>query len=69
MTPEPFIVLHGGGPELALIEYLSRVLLHLLAIGGIAVLALWGSSAVETVRSAFVTDRESAADREEENWR
>lgn len=56
---ELFAVLHGGpGAEIALIEYLSRVLLHLLAIGGVAAFAYWGADAVGVVRSAFVTDRE-----------
>lgn len=53
MAPEPFAALHGGyGLEMTLLEYLSRVALHLLAFGGIAVLVFWGSDAVEAVRSA-----------------
>ena len=59
MAPEPFAALHGGyGLEITLLEYFSRVLLHLLAFGGIAVFVLWGSGAVEVARSTFVAERD-----------
>jgi hypothetical protein len=35
------VALHGGHVELTLLEYLSRVLLHLLAFGAVAILAFW----------------------------
>jgi hypothetical protein len=58
MNPPSFVILHGGyGVEIALLEYLYRVLLHLLAFGGVAVLVFWGLSVVEAIRSTFVAER------------
>ena len=62
MTLASFPILHGGyGLELTLLEYLFRVLLHLLAFGGIAALVFWGSGVVKAVRSTFVADRSGEA--------
>ena len=58
-TPAPFTVLHGGyGPDVTLLEYLFRALLHLLGFGGIVVLVLRVMGAVETVRSGFGTEHD-----------
>ena len=57
MTLAPFSILHGGyGLELTILEYLFRVLLHLLAFGGIAAFVFWGSGVVKTVCSTFVAE-------------
>ena len=48
----PFVILHGGtGLDITLLEYLFRVVLHLLGFGGVAGIALWGMDAARTVRS------------------
>ena len=55
MTLEPLVVLHGGSVlEITLLEYLFRFVLHLFALGGVAVMVLWGTEAVSAVRSEIV---------------
>lgn len=42
MTVELAVVLHVGSiSDLTLLDYLSRVLLHLVAVGGLALLVWW----------------------------
>lgn len=54
-----FAILHvGHGLEMTLLEYLYRVLLHLLAFGGIAVLVVRGRGFVETLRYTIFAGRE-----------
>ena len=58
MTPALFTILHGGyGLEITLLEYLFRVLLHLLAFGGVAVLVFWWLGVVKVIHSVFMADR------------
>ena len=54
VAPATFVILHGVGFEITLLEYLSRVVLHLFALGGVAAIVLWGTDAVRTVRSTVV---------------
>lgn len=50
-----FSPLHiGHGVEIPLLEYLARVLLHLLAFGAIALLVYWWLEGIEPIYSAFV---------------
>lgn len=54
----PSLLLHAGhGLGTTLFEYLYRVLLHLLAFGGLAALLLWGEAAATVVRSALGVGR------------
>lgn len=42
MTSATAVILHvGSHSELSLLEYLYRVLLHLVAVGGLALLVRW----------------------------
>ncbi|WP_435177064.1 hypothetical protein [Halorussus sp. AFM4] len=67
MTPTTVALLHGaGGSELALLEYLSRVALHLLAFGGVAVVALRGPDAVRGVRAAVAEIHSGVAERRDD---
>ncbi len=51
-------MLHGGtGLEITLIEYLFRVVLHLFAFGGIAVIVFWGLEGVSAIHSGVVEER------------
>jgi hypothetical protein len=43
MTQEVWIVLHGGQGQMLLLDYLYRVLLHLLAFAVIALSARFGA--------------------------
>ena len=63
MTPTTFFLLHGVGPELTLLEYLFRVALHLLAFGGVAVVALRGPDAVRGIRTGLAEIRSGLAER------
>ena len=55
MILEPLVVLHGGSVlEITLFEYLFRFVLHLFALGGVAVVVLWGTEVVSAVRSGVV---------------
>jgi hypothetical protein len=56
LSVAPFfaVVLHAShGQEVTLMEYLSRVLLTLFAVGGIAALVFWGIGVADAVRAAF----------------
>lgn len=58
MVPPLFTILHSSpGMEIALLEYLYRVFLHLLAFGGIAALVFWGLGSVKAIHSSFVARR------------
>ena len=54
MAPTTFVLLHGFGPEITLLEYLFRVVLYLFAFGGVAVIVFWGLDVVRTVHSRVV---------------
>lgn len=54
------VFLHAGhGQDLALATYVYRVLLHLIAIGGIGVLIYWGVETVVPVRSSGGDEHDS----------
>lgn len=44
MTQNVWIILHGGSGQLPFLDYLYRVLLHLLAFAAVAVVARLGVS-------------------------
>ena len=51
MTPAFFVILHGFGLEITLLEYLIRVVLYLFAFGGIAVVVFWWLEGVSAIHS------------------
>ena len=60
MTDPSLPLLHVGFDlELTFLEYLYRVLLHLVAIGGVALVALRLSDALRAIRAAVSPPRES----------
>lgn len=59
MVLPTFVLLHvGHGLELTLLEYLARVLLHLLALGGVALVVLRLADVAGALRSAFHARRD-----------
>ena len=52
MIPAIPVILHGvAGPEVTLLEYLSRVVLYLFAFGVVAVTVFWGTDVVCDIRT------------------
>ena len=54
MTSASFVILHGFGLEITLLEYLFRVVLYLFAFGGIAVIVFWGLEGTSAIQSGVV---------------
>lgn len=54
MVPTTFVILHGFGPEITLLEYLIRIVLYLSAFGGVAAIVFWGLDGVSAIHSGVV---------------
>ena len=62
MTPASFVVLHGFGPEITLLEYLFRVVLYLFTFGGVAAIVFLGLDVVRTIHSGGVEKGDGGED-------